>query len=105
MPEQRVASRAYRLRVRSSRARLPLCGRFYQAQRGARLVTEALLRGGFARDCEMVPGESHLVATVAVRARRRRPPRPVQEERVSDAFSASWRDGAGGRRVSRAAVA
>src|SRR5262245_18391750 len=100
MPDRRVASRAYRLRLRSPRARFPLCGRFYQAQHAAWLVTEAFVRGGLAQDGEMVPRESPLVATVAVRAPDGRRPSLFQEERVTDAVSASWRNGPGGRRVS-----
>ena len=67
--------------------------------------TEALLRSGPATDREMVHRQSRLVGTVAVRARRRRPPWSRQEERVSDAPSPSWRDWPGRRRVPRAGVA
>ena len=37
-PQRRLASRTHQLRARPARARFPLCHRFCQAQRGARLV-------------------------------------------------------------------
>ena len=88
MPDRRVASRAHHFRARSSRARFPLCDRFHQAQRRARLVAEAFLRGGPARDREMVPREPRLVGAAAVRARRRRPPRP-RPRRARDGCASS----------------
>ena len=59
-------------RARSPRPRFPLRDRFWQAQRRARLVAEALLRDRPQRDREMVPREPRLVGAAVVRARRRR---------------------------------
>ena len=53
---------------------------------------QALLRNRPPRDREMVSREPRLVGAAVVRARRRRAPRPRQEERVTDALAPARRD-------------
>ncbi len=97
-----VASRTHHLRSRSSGARFPLRDRFCQAQCRTRLVASALFRVGPALDREsgtltIAPGGNRCCPP-----RRRSPPRPVQEERVTRASPSSRRHRPGRRGVSRA---
>ena len=65
--ERRAASRADHLRSRSPRARLPLRHRFREAERGARLDAEALLRIRSRSHREVVHRQPRLVGAAAAR--------------------------------------